>query len=236
MDTNLQALIQNTPFLTPSDKSFLMEKAPLMSPLDKLKLRQSLDTGVAPAILQQLQLVRAKFFDQEIPKQPDAISKVINAVIPPKPKKVISYSILSQNQLLGGPTPQAVTADNVPLINNLSEFSHPAQLSQLHPNHINFNLNDNSEQIIQQFFKKLDSLFGKIPSLNVRRCYFMNFLQSPLFGGYLNTGLTALRHPELEPSKIILNLLYQIDSNYLNNKQFTQTASISNHVRNLCGL
>lgn len=64
----------------------------------------------------------------------------------------------------------------------------------------------------------------------------MNFLQSPLFSGYLNTGLTALRHPELEPSKIILNLLYQIDSNYLNNKQFVQAATVSNHLRGLCGL
>ena len=195
-----------------------------------------METGVAPAILQQLQLTRAKFYDQEIPKQPDAITKVINAVIPPKPKKVISFSILGQAQLLGGPTPQAVTTDKVPVIQGLADFTHPAQLSQLQPSHVTFNINDNTDQIIQTFIKKLDNVFEKIPSLNVRRCYFMNFLQSPLFGGYLNTGLTALRHPELEPPKIILNLLYQIDPNYLNNKQFVQAATISNHIRGLCGL
>jgi hypothetical protein len=236
MDALIQSLILKTPFLSAGDKSFLSEKVPMMSPLDKLKLRQSLETGVAPAILQQLQLTRAKFFDQEIPKPPDAISKVINAVLPPKPKKVISFSILSQNQLLGGPTPQAITTDKVPAINTLADFNHPAQLSQLQPKHITFNINDNGDQILQTFLKKLDTLFAGIPNLNVRRCYFMNFLQSPLFSGYLNTGLTALRHPELEPSKIILNLLYQIDSNYLNNKQFVHAATVSNHLRGLCGL
>ncbi len=236
MDSQLQTLIQNTPHLSLGDKSFLVEKIHMMSPLDKLKLRQSIETGVAPAILQQLQLTRAKFFDQEIPKPPDAITKVINSVIPPKPKKVISFSVLSQPNLLGGPVPQAVTTDKVAVIQNLSQFNHPAQLSQLHPNHVTFSINDNADQLIQNFLNQLDSVFEKIPSLNVRRCYFMNYLQSPLFSSYLNTGLTALRHPELEPAKIIFNLLYQIDPNYLNTKQFTQAATISNHLRGLCGI
>lgn len=236
MDKQLQALIQNTPHLSAGDKSFLLEKIVMMSPLDKLKLRQSIETGVAPSILQQLQLTRAKFFDQEIPKPIDAITKVINSVMPPKPKKVISFSVLSQPNLLGGPVPQAVTTDKVSTIQNLSQFNNPAQLSQLHPSHISFNINDNADQTIQSFLNQLDNVFEKIPSLNIRRCYFMNYLQSPLFSGYLNTGLTALRHPELEPAKIILNLLYQIDPNYLNTNQFVQAAKISNHLRGLCGI
>jgi hypothetical protein len=236
MDQHIIELITKTPFLSPGDKSFLIEKIKQMNALDKLKLQQSLTHGQPPDILQSLQLIRAKFFESEKPKEPDLITKFTSAILPKKPPKVVSTSILTQPQVLGTPPPQAITGENIKNLDSLSEFYHPAQLSLLSARHVTFGLNDNPDQITQNFLKNLDKIFDKITNVNVRRGYFMNFIQSPLFGSYINTGLTALRHPELQPSNIILNLLYQINPNYLNNRQFTQASIISNHLRGLCGV
>ncbi|MEM1312624.1 MAG: hypothetical protein AAGF07_04130 [Patescibacteria group bacterium] len=236
MDHHLAELIAKTPFLSPGDKSFLAEKIKQMNALDKLKLQQSLTHGKPPDILQSLQLIRAKFFESEKPKEPDLITKFTSAILPKKPPKVVSQSILTQPQILGTQPPQAVTGENIRNLAVLSEFYHPAQLSMLASRHVTFGLNDNDDQIIISFLKNLDKVFDKITNVNVRRGYFMNFVQSPLFGSYINTGLTALRHPELQPANIILNLLYQINPNYLNNKQFTQASVICNHLKGLCGI
>lgn len=236
MDEHLTQLITSTYLLSPGDKSFLLDKLSQMSPFDKLKLKQSLMHGQAPAILQSLQLMRAKFFESEMPKKQDMISQIAATVLPKKPKKVLSASILTQPSILGGPIPQAPRNNNVRPLHSLSDFQDPNQLLMLNNNHVTFGLNDNVDQIVQNFLLKLDQVFENIDNINMRRNYFMSFLQSQLFSSYLNTGLTALRHPELEPAKIILNLLYQINPNYLNNKQFRQAAIISSHIRSLCGL
>jgi hypothetical protein len=143
---------------------------------------------------------------------------------------------LTQPNILGGQPPQAIRGENIRPLQRLEEFYHPGQLSMLSTNHINFGLNTNTEQIIQNFLASLTDVFSRIDNVNLRRSYFMNFIESSLFVSYINTTLTAFRHPELQPPKIILNLLYQINQQYLNNKQFQVAAVISNHLRNLCGV
>lgn len=236
MAQNLVELISNTTFLSQGDIQFLLERVKDMSALEKLKLQQSLVHNQAPAILQSLQLMRAKFFEGETEKKPDLITKITSALIPKKPKKPVSTSILTQPYYLGSEPPLAIKDTSVSSLNSLNEFYHPFQLSFLNSSHINFSLNQNGDQITQSFLNKVDETFEKIESISVRRSYFMCFLQSPLFAAYMQTGLTALRHPELEPSKIILNLLYQINPSYLSNKQFSQAATISNHIRGLAGV
>ncbi len=237
MDQHLIDLISKTPFLGAGDKNFLIQRLNNLSPLEKLKLQQSLTHGQAPAILQSLQIMRAKFFESEKPsdtKEPNFVDKIAGAILPKKEKTPVSTSVLNQPQILGAPSPQAITGESVKPLENLLDFYHPAQLQQLTSKHISFGLNDNQEQIIQDFTKNLTKAFDKVTDLNIKRSYFMNFMLSPLFVSYINTGLTALRHPELQPNKIVLDLLYQINTNYLNNKQFANTALITNHLREQC--
>lgn len=232
----IRSLINNSSFLSPGDKDFLITKLEKMSPVDKLQLKHSLSIGQAPRLLDTLQKMRSKFMATESPKTPDIITKIVQTVFKPTPPKIISASILNQPHLIGSQAPTAPPIGRIPTLNRLSEFSQLEQLNQLSTVHINSNNGENADQIIRQFFDKLDNLFDKINSLITRRNVFMLFLESPLFGAYMNTGLTALRHPELQPSSIILNTLYQIDAKHMNNKQFNQAASISSYVRTLCGL
>lgn len=236
MNQDLIQAINQTPFLSDGDKSYLISKLDQLNPLEKLKLKQSLQAGMAPPVLQQLQIMRAKFYQDEAPKKDDLLTRMAHSVIPQKAKRVLSKSILNQPQVLGGPVPQAITDEVVNQFNTLDEFTQLSQLRLLNAGHVTFDLNQNGEQLLQNFLFRLTKIFEQIPDVNLRRNYFMNFLQSPLFGAYLNTGLTALRHPELEPANIILNLLYQIDGNYLNNKQFSFAARVSTHIRSLCGI
>jgi hypothetical protein len=236
MDQQLIDLIQRTTFISQGDKSFLIESLSGMTSLEKLRLRGALLGGQAPAILQSLELTRAKFFQKETPKKPDIITKISNVFSGKKENQVIAHSILSQPSILGGQAPQSIRGESIKPLEKLDEFYHPGQLSMLNNNHVNFGLNANTEQIIQNFLANLTEIFSRIDNVNLRRSYFMNFVESPLFVSYINTTLTAFRHPELQPPKIILNLLYQINQQYLNNKQFQFAAVISNHLRNLCGV
>lgn len=237
MNQELVKLVQQTPFLSQGDKSFLLDKISEMNPLDKLKLEHSLKSSQAPEILQNLQLIRAKFFASEAPKKEDILTKITNVLTGTKKNRtIVAKSLVTQPQLLGSPVPKAIHENRIIPLNSLEEFNYPGQLSLLTQNHINFGLNSNTEQIMQNFLNKLTRVFERITDVNLKRAYFINFLESQLFGKYINTTLTALRHPELKPSKIILNLLYQINPEYLNNKQFQLASVICNHLRNLCGL
>jgi hypothetical protein len=236
MDQQLISLITQTAFISPQDKDFLIEKLSGMSPLEKLRLRGALLSGQAPEILQSLQIMRAKFFAKETPKKPDLIEQISNKISGNKAPSVVAHSVLTQAAVLGSNAPQPVRGEQVKPLNNIQEFYHPGQLSMLNSNHITFGLNINNEQVMQSFLSKLTSVFESIENVNIKRSYFMNWVESPLFTSYINTTLTALRHPELQPAKIILNLLYQINNQYLNNKQFQFAAVISNHVRNLAGV
>jgi hypothetical protein len=236
MNEQLIDLIHKTQFLSVGDKDFLLEKISEMSSLEKLKLQTQLQHGEAPPILQSLQILRSRFFETEKPKQPDIITKAIQKIFPqPKPRP-ISISILAQEQILGSPVAQPIITGKALILKSLAEFSSLEQLIQLNPQHVTFDLNNNIEQNIHIFLMNLDSLFAKVDNIIVRRNFYMNYIQSPLFMAYLHTGLTVFRHPELEPRKIALNLLYQINTNYLNNQQFRQAAIISSHLRRLAVL
>jgi len=232
----IRNLINQSNFLSIGDKDFLLDQITKMSPVDKLQLKHSLSIGQAPRLLETLQKMRAKFMASENPKAPGLIDKIVQTVFKPATPRVISSSILNQTQLIGQTPPQAPTLGRIPTLNRLNEFTLLEQLNQLSVAHIISNTSENADQVIHQFFEKLDQLFNKVNSLITRRGLFMLFLESPMFGSYMNTGLTALRHPELQPTSIILNTLYQIDGKHLNNKQFSQAASISNYIRTLCGL
>jgi hypothetical protein len=236
MDTSLIQLINQTPFLSVGDKGFLTDKLVEMSPLEKLKLERSLISQRPPEILQNLQLARAKFFQAETPKKQDVLTQITNVFAGKKTKEIVARSILTQPNLLGSPVPQAMHNQEVNLLQNLEDLYHPIQLSMLDQRHVNFNLNTNTEQVMQRFLSKLTEIFENIEDVNLKRSYFMNFVESRLFTKYINTALTALRHPELQPAKIILNLLFQINPEYLNSKQFGLAAVISSHLRNICGL
>lgn len=236
MDQKLIDLIQKTSYISEGDKSFLLENLPQMNSLERLRLRGALIAGQAPGILQSLEITKAKFFQKETPKKPDLLTKISNVFSGKKENEILSYSILTQPGILGSQPPQAIRGENIRPLQRLEEFYHPGQLSMLNGGHINFGLNSNTEQIIQNFLANLTDVFSRIDNVNLRRSYFMNFIESPLFVSYINTTLTAFRHPELQPPKIILNLLYQINQQYLNNKQFQVAAVISNHLRNLCGV
>jgi len=237
MDTELQTLIQQTPLLQPDDKNFLIAVAGSISPLDKLKLKQALTAGLADFAQQYVQSMRQQFNQTQESRQQQNTG--LTARFAPQqntPQQILSQSILSQPNILGANPPQAIPGQNVPSLKSLSMFSHPGQLSFLHPEHVTFPIDQNAEQSMQNFLKKMDQVMLAIEDINQRRGYFMNFMKSPLFSAYVNTGLTALRHPELEPAKIILNLLHQINPNYLTNKQFQYAAVVSNHLRGLCAL
>jgi hypothetical protein len=236
MNQQLIDLIHQTQFLSVGDKDFLMEKIPAMTSLEKLKLQTQLQRGEAPAILQSLQILRGKFFESETPKKPDIITKTFQKIFPqPKPRPV-SVSVLTQEAITGTPPAQQIMTGKAPVLGSLADFSMLEQLTQITAGHVTFDLNQNIEQNIHTFLAKLDQLFGAVDDLVMRRNYYMNFVQSALFKSYLHTGITSFRHPELEPRKIALNLLYQINTNYLNNQQFRQAAIISSHIRRLAVL
>jgi hypothetical protein len=240
IDNTLIELIQKTPYLNPTDKTFLLQTAPQMQPLEKMRLRSSLMAGQLPAILQSLQIAKASFFEKEKAQNPQKSNNLltkISSVFHQNPEpRIISKSILTDTKILGSSIPQAIKDQNPKPLINLNDFYHPAQLSLLNNKHINFGLNINSQQILHGFLNKLTNVFDSIENINLKRNYFMNFMQSPLFSSYINTAVTALRHSELEPRNIALNLLNQINPNYLNNKQFQISSLICNHLRNLAAI
>lgn len=232
----IKNLIDKNNFLNAGDKDFLYQQLTTMNPIDKLRLKHSLLNNQQPAVLQNLQLIRDKFNQRETPKSPDLLTRVVQKVFKPASPKIVSVSFLNQPVLLGGYVPKAPVFQNIQSLMKLKEIISLSQLRTVTANHINFTLNDNAELEIQSFFDKIETLLDKFNDINERRNQYMYFISSPLFNSYIETGLTALRHPELQPTSIILNTLYQIDSKYLNGKQFRFASAINNHLRSLCGI
>lgn len=233
-DQSLIQQINSTPFITPEDKVFLIEKIPNIDENEKLQLRSSLLAGQAPPILRYLQSMKIKFYQAEQnyhkPKQ-TIVQKVGEFFTGTKPKKLLSASILTQPNLIGGTTPHS-TKEKVEPLRSLDSISHPAQLATITIKHITFSLDSNSEQVVQKFIQATSKLFGSM-SIETKRSYLVNFIESPLFISYMNTGLTAMRHDELEPRKVALNLLHQINPSYLNNQQFEIASKVCHHIRSL---
>jgi hypothetical protein len=233
--THIIELVQSAPFLYPNEKEFLISHMESISPLERLKIQKDIQAGKKPQALQQLEILQQQFRRKETPQKPDLISKIVQAVVPAKPKKVLSNSILSNTTYLGSNPPQAANLPPTPF-QSLDQFTTVNQLSSLNPTHITFELNENGEQKVHQFFDKLDAIIGDIHDIYQKRSLFMNFVQSPLYLAYMDTGLTALRHPEITPPNIILNRLQQIDPKYLNAKQFQVASRVSSHLRMVVGI
>jgi hypothetical protein len=179
-------LIYKSTLLNPGDKEFLVEKVEELSPLERLKLEGSLISNTAPDILNTINTMRANFFKQETAPKPDFITKMVQKISPVVIRKIVAHSILNQPAYLGGQLPQPYKAPHVNF-RSLVDFTNLAELNSLTPYHVTFNLNDNSEQVITQFYQKLDHLFDPILDVNIRRAYFMMFLQSPLYNCYMDT-------------------------------------------------
>lgn len=237
MQPELKELIQQSDSLQIGDKDYLLSKLSSLTPLEKLRLKTSLLGNRPPSILNQLQQVRAKFMIAETPRKPDPITQAFQTVFKPTPPKPIAISILSQPQLLGEQIKLKIINPRISALNSIVEIKSLEQLVIMTPRHVSFDIDQNPEILLQEFNNKIEILFESISSITERRSYLIQYLSSPLFRIYLKTGTTALNHPELQPSSIVLNTLYQIDSQlYLNRKQFTSTAIINNYLRQICGL
>jgi hypothetical protein len=228
-------LIQQASFLAPNEKEFLASKLEEIKPLDRLKVQKDLQAGVRPELLQSLMIIRNQFIKQEAPKKPDFISKIVQAINPPKPKRILSPSILNNRFYLGS-NPLQFAQSQKTEVKSLESIENLSQLNSLLPQHIVFEINENGDQKILSFFQKIDDLFSSIHDISQKRSYFMLYLQSPLYAAYMDTGLTALRHPEITPANVILNRLQQIDQKYLNSRQFQIATKITNHIRTMVGI
>lgn len=237
MQPDLKELIQQSTFLQTGDKDYLFSKLSSLTPLEKLRLKTSLLGNRPPSILNQLQQVRAKFMATEAPRKPDPITQAFQTVFKPTPPKPIAISILGQPQLLGEQIVPRMINPRIQALNSIAEIVSLEQLAILTPRHVSFEIDQNPEILLQEFNNKIETLFEPIASITERRSYLVQYLSSPLFRIYLKTGTTALNHPELQPSNIVLNTLYQIDSQlYLNRKQFTSAAIVNSYLRQICGL
>jgi hypothetical protein len=278
MDQQVLQLLQTTPFLNQGDREFLIKYLPYINSQDKTRLVQGLQSQNPAYIIQILQYLKAKIYQQFNTPQPQSIPTDVTSAAPntpapnlqnptppttnptntqdsqpdkqkagiidqlanlfhkDRPPEIISPSILSQPQLLGTAAIQPMHPEPVQPLQKLEMFNHPAQLGMLSSNHISFGMDQSGEQAVQNFLEATSDIFSQIPDINIRRAYFMNFLRSQLFSSYISSAVTAMKHPELQPRKIVLNTLNQANPQFLNNKQVSTTALISNHLRNLCGL
>jgi hypothetical protein len=236
MNDDLIKLIQSSDYLQKIDKDYLIAILPQLEKLEVLRLKQNLAAKKAPVLLKQLDSIRQRYQQSQNKKaNPDPISKLVERFVPKKEKVPLSYSIFSKPDYLGSPTPKAV-ATQVQPIKQLMDIKDPAQLKLLSPQLLDTLNQEGFEQKYNQFVGHLSSLFSRIDDIPTRRNYFLNYMQSSLFTAYLSTGLTAMKHEELKPRKISLNLLYQIDQKYLNSRQFKTVAMLTNHLKALCVL
>ena len=232
----LKKLIENSTFLGPGDKEFLLSKLSSLGPVDKLKLKYSLSYNQEPVILKSLHDMRQKLQAQTAPKVPNQVNKLFQSVFKPSPPKIVSVKILDQTQYLGTATRYVDLPAQLPNLNSLLELKMLEQLVLTSTRHLDKLMLEDSETALIQLTNQLEDLFETINDFGVRRGYLALFMNSPLARSYIQTGLIALSHPELEPTSVILNTLYQIDNQYLNMHQFEIVASITNTLRRSCGL
>jgi hypothetical protein len=237
-DLEISTLINESANLNQGEKSYLLTELAKISPIEKLTLKHSLLKGTPPRILEKLRSTQTAFLKEEKPKEPSVIEKFVQNVFKPKAHEnvILSHSILNQMAILGGPVPKPVLITQVIELQSISAIKNLDQLRIMTPQIVNFGLDTSPEMELQRFFEKTTDLFESIPDINKRREVFLNYLSSPLVSAYFNTALTALRHTELQPRSVVLNTLYQIDTKYLNQRQFRATVQITAHLRSICGL
>jgi hypothetical protein len=228
---DIHNIIAQATFLDRGEKLFLENYIQGLNSLDQLKLKQEIISQQRPEVLKQYIEKKNTFVEKETPKA-DPIGDFVAKFIPQKAKTLVHTSWLSQPHKLGAEVPVRQQAQVQPLT-EISGYIHPGQLGQLNPHMVAFNLEDNVEQILQEFMQKLDTSMAEMSS-QIRRGFLLAYLQSPLYGAYINSGLTGLRHAELQPA--VLNTLHQINPQYLPIKSFVVAAKITSHIRQQCGL
>lgn len=234
-DNQINKTISSNQNLTREDKNYLSQTLIKLNPLEKLKLKNTLDSDDSVSIRSMVELIKIKF---PIVTKPNGgfFGKISQFINPPKPQKIVSPSILSTPTTLGGPIPIPFPFSNVQPPQNTEQFYDLAQLAMLDQSHF-MNGTEHQEDInLQKFLEKLDSMFDQISDTQTKRSYFASFVTSPLFNSYMNTGLTAIRHPEIEPREIILNTLHMTNNNYLDKRKFEIASIITNHLRHQCGI
>jgi hypothetical protein len=235
-DNEILDLIEDTRVLNTEDKGFLIQVLPRLSSLEKFKLRTSLNSEQSKAILSTVQLLKLRYPPQPKPEQGGILGSINKFINPPKPQKLVSVSILSQPSIIGSAMPTPIRSATIPELSTIDKFSDLLQLNIISQKNLTSGTTDQDEIFLNKLLNKLDELFGKIKDLNSKRGYFASYLQSPLFVSYINSGMTAMRHPELEPREVVLNTLHSVNENYLNNKTFEMASIITNHIRHLCGV
>jgi hypothetical protein len=241
-DDQLLELIKTTNIFQEAEKEFIKTRISKFDHLDKFKLKRFLMINNEQVVRETYRIIRDKILREEkeveylaanqqaIGKAKDIVTKLTTKS--DKPSEPVSESLLSNIDYLGHEVPQPPQLRGQPF-DNIEHFAQLAQLSLLEAKHVTFSLDDNVGVIIQKFLNKLTKLIDDIQDINVKRGYFRLFMRSSLFNCYLNTGITALRHTEIQPRKIALNLIYQTDPIYLNSNQFEYTSLISEHLKNL---
>lgn len=235
-DQEILANLKTTTAINSEDKFFLGEILTRLTPLEKFKLRTALNSDQTNSLLTFIQLVKLKFPQQSKPKQTGLLGKINQLINPPKIQKIVSPSILSQPNAIGGPIPTAPQFASIPIFDKTDNFTSLSQLQTLNVSHLINSTEDQEDLALQKFLKRLDVMFDKVSDTQLKRGYLASYLQSPIFSAYLNTGMTALKHPEIEPRETILNTLHTANNNYLNKKKFEITSIITNHIRHLCGV
>jgi hypothetical protein len=235
-DQDLIDLINTTTLLNNTDKDYLFHVFGQLSVLEKFKLKSSLAINDTKSILIFLQLLKLKF-PIAVKTKGNTIFDKIGEFINPTPEvKPVSESILTKSSEIGSAVPRPLVAKNKIDLIDLNSFSSLEQLLIIRPDHLFVVNKDQIELVMQRFLEKLDRMFETVSSMDFRRNWLATFLQSPLFTAYMNTGITALKNPDIEPRKIILDTLHQTNKAYLNKDQFEMASIITNHIRHLCGV
>lgn len=234
-DNQINTSIQANHILNREDKTYLSQTLVKLNPLEKLKLKNTLDSEDSVALRSMVELIKIKF--PPIAKQNTGFfGKISQFINPPKPQKIVSASILSTPATLGGPVPTPFAMRNVSQLQNTDQFFDLAQLAMLDQSHFVNGTEQQEDVNLQKFLEKLDNMFDQIADTQVKRSYFASFVTSPMFNAYMNTGLTAIRHPEIEPREIILNTLHMTNNNYLDKRKFEIASIVTNHLRHQCGI
>jgi hypothetical protein len=237
---DLIEIIKNSEFLSKEDKDFLLSEVENLNPIEKLRIKHNLQSNKVPPVLEKMRSVKSQFLENENNKEgkENLVSKLLDNFFKTAKPEILSNSILSEPTILGGKVPIYNTSllSGVKDLEGLDAINELKQIGKLETKHVTFLLNQNGDQVLQNFKLKLIKLFDKIDSFDDRRLYLSLYLHSSLFINYINTGLTALRHYELQPANIVLNTLHQIDSKYLDNKQFKFANELTSIIKNQCAI
>jgi hypothetical protein len=234
-DNQINTTIQAHHDLSREDKNYLGQTLVKLNPLEKLKLKTALDTEDSVRLRSMVELIKIKF-PIVVQANTGFFGKISQFINPPKPQKIVSPSILSTPSTLGGPVPSPFPVNNTIPLRDTDQFSNLSQLAMLDQSHFINGTEQQEDVNLQKFLEKLDSMFDQIIDTQIKRSYFASFVTSPFFNSYMNTGLTAIRHPEIEPREIILNTLNATNNNYLDKRKFEIASIITNHLRHQCGI